>query len=263
MQLIVTRILRQARARRNTSDIPGFVASFGDRSSVGITQAQTAQLAGVSRRWYNALESGRPKNYSDNFLQAVRRILDLSTEEWDIVYRITRGRVPNSAPVSPLSGLLPDAIRDLVEQSPTWALYVNDHRWDVLAYNAKTREYFPWIRHGLNVMEWALTWPEARAQLIDWQDEWALPMIAQLRLHAEQWPQDARLQAVIGTVMADPIAGKLWNAPNLPAITHPASHQPRRLYLPRQGGKEFAIRLLPFTPMELPSCRLMAITPVK
>jgi hypothetical protein len=220
-------------------------------------------LLASGRRWYNALEAGRPANYSDNFLQAVRRILDLNAEEWDIVYRITRGRAPTAAPVSPLSGLLPDVIRNLVEQSPTWALYVSDYRWDVLTYNAKTQDYFPWMRHGLNVMEWALTWPEARAQLINWQDDWALPMIAQLSVHAEQWPDDARLKAVISMVKADPAAGRLWDAPNLPVITHPASHQSRRLYLPGQGGEEFAIRLVPFTPMEFPSCRLMAIAPAE
>ncbi|MEU6416000.1 MmyB family transcriptional regulator [Streptomyces spiralis] len=257
----VTRVLRRARARCDTSNIPGFTAAFGDRTTAGITQEETARLAGVSRRWYNALESGRPANYSDGFLQAVRRILDLNSDEWDIVYRVTRGRAPAEAPVSPLTALVPDTVRDLVEHSQTWALYLSDHRWDVLAYNAKTLEVFPWMMYGLNVMEWALTWPEARTQLIGWQDEWALPMIAQLRVHAEQYHNDHRLQAVISSVRSDPTARKLWDAPNLPSMTHPASHRPRRLYMRGKGGKEFAVRLLAFTPTELPSCRLMAIKP--
>ncbi|MEV7886931.1 MmyB family transcriptional regulator [Streptomyces sp. NPDC002817] len=259
--LIVTRILQQARARRNTSDIPGFDAAFGARLAPGITQDQTATLAGVSRRWYNSLEAGRPANYSDAFLQAVRRILDLNDEEWDIVYRVTRGHAPAAAPVSHLGALLPDPIRAFIQESRTWALYLNDHRWDVLAYNAKTLEYFPWMRYGLNVMEWALTWPEARTQLVNWKDEWALPMIAQLRVHAEQWRNDERLRVVIETVRADPTARKLWDAPDLPTLTHPASNQPRRLYLARQGGQEFSIRFIAGTPSELPSCRMMAVTP--
>ncbi|MEW1599362.1 helix-turn-helix domain-containing protein [Streptomyces sp. NPDC093808] len=260
---IITHILRQARSRRDTSDIPGFAAAFGERSAPGITQEETAQLAGVSRRWYNALESGRPANYSDTLLQAVRRILDLTAEEWHVVYRVTRGQTPTEAPVSPLTGLLPDAVRELVEHTQSWAFYLSDHRWDILAYNAKTLDIFPWMMYGLNIMEWALTWPEARTQLIDWQDEWALPMIAQLRVHAEQYRTDERLQAVIDTVRSDATARKLWDAPNLPSITHPASHRPRRLYLARQGGREFAVRFLAFTPMELPSCRLMAVTPAE
>ncbi|AKN73680.1 hypothetical protein QR97_31540 [Streptomyces sp. PBH53] len=260
----ISRILRQARARRDTSDIPGFTAAFGVRSRPGITQEETAKLAGVSRRWYNALESGRPANYSDAFLQAVRRILDLSSDEWHIVYRLTRGHTPIETPVSPLTELLPDSVRDLVEQSEKWPLYVSDHRWDVLVYNAKILEIFPWMTYGLNVMEWALTWPEARTQLIDWQTEWASPMVAQLRVHAEQYRSDQRLQAVIEVVLRDPVARKLWDSPDLPLnVTHPVSHRPRRLYLPRQGGRQFAVRLMAFTPIELPSCRLMAITPAE
>jgi transcriptional regulator with XRE-family HTH domain len=209
----ISRILRQARARRDTSDIPGFSAAFGGRSRLGITQEEAAKLAGVSRRWYSALESGRPANYSDAFLQAVRRILDLTSDEWHIVYRLTRGHAPAEAPVSPLTALLPDSVRDLVIHSEKWPLYVSDHRWDVLVYNPKILEIFPWMTYGLNVMEWALTWPEARTQLINWREEWAYPMMAQLRVHAEQYRGDQRLQEVIEVVHRDPVARKLWNSP--------------------------------------------------
>ncbi|MFD4553538.1 XRE family transcriptional regulator [Streptomyces sp. NPDC058469] len=258
---IVTRILKQARARRNTSDIPGFEAAFGTCRTVGITQDQTAQLAGVSRRWYGSLEGARPGNYSDALLHAVRRILALNDEEWDIVYRVTRGHAPAAAPVSQLGALVPEAFRAFIEDSDTFAVYLNDHRWDVLAYNAKTLELFPWMKYGLNVMEWALTWPEARTQLINWEEEWAKPMMAQLLVHSDQWRTDERLWAVIETVRADPTARKLWNAPDLPAITHPASEQPRRLYLAGQGDQEFTVHFMTGTPDALPTCRLMVVTP--
>lgn len=52
------------------------------------------------------------------------------------------------------------------------------------------------MRYGLNVMEWALTWPEARTQLVDGEEEWAMPMLAQLRVPAAQWCTDERLRAV-------------------------------------------------------------------
>ncbi|MEV6512926.1 helix-turn-helix domain-containing protein [Streptomyces sp. NPDC051642] len=260
---IVTRILQQARARRDTSDIPGFEAAFRAGQPSGITQEQVARLAGVSRRWYGSLEAGRPANYSDAFLQAVRRILDLDDEEWGIVYRVTRGHAPAVAPVSHLGALLPDAFRAFIEESRTWAVYLNDYRWDVLAYNAKTLEYFPWMQYGLNVMEWALAWPEARTQLVNWEEDWAKPMMAQLRVHAEDWRTDERMRAVVEAVRVDPTARKLWDAPDLPAITHPASEQSRRLYLAGRGDQEFAIRFIAGTPDELPSCRLMVVTPAE
>jgi len=199
--------------------------------AVGITQGQVARLADVSRYWYGALEAGRPGNYSDACLHAVRWVLDLRDEEWKIVCRVTRGHGPAAAPVSQLGPLLPDTFRAFVEESRTWAVYLNDRRRGVLAYNAKTVEYFPWMRYGFNVMEWALTWLEACTQLADWDEEWAMPMMARLRVHAAHCRTDERLRAVIETVRADPAARKLWDAPDLPAITHPVSEQPRRPYL--------------------------------
>ncbi|MGW2720420.1 MmyB family transcriptional regulator [Streptomyces sp. NPDC001492] len=261
--LLLTRILRQARARRNTSDIPGFTSMFGTGFARGITQDQTAQLAGVSRRWYNSLESGRPANYSDGFLHRIRAVLALDDDEWVIVYRIARGRSPAATLASPPNQLLPPALLALVEQSKTWGIYLSDQRWDVLACNEKIQEYFPWMGSGPNVVEWVLTWPGARAQLINWQTDWALPTIAALRVNAEQWPNDERLQEVIKTVRLDPTVCKLWNAPDLPAVIHPASSSPRRLYLPQQEDKEFAIRIVSLTPMEVPACRLIAITPAE
>jgi hypothetical protein len=103
------------------------------------------------------------------------------------------GHAPAAAPVSQLGPLLPDTFCALVEESRTWAIYLNDRRWDVLAYNAKTVEYFPWMRYGFNVLEWALTWLEACTQLVDWDEEWAMPMMAQLRVHAAQWRTEERL----------------------------------------------------------------------
>ncbi|MFJ7969414.1 hypothetical protein [Streptomyces sp. NPDC096324] len=130
---------------------------------------------------------------------------------------------------------LPLALVTLVEQSPTWCIYLRDRRWDLLAYNSTMKEYFPQVAKGRNVVEWVLTWPEARDQLINWREEWALPAIAALRADAEQWPRDERLAEVIEAVRLDPVARKLWNSPDLPAVSYPASSTPRRLYLPRQG----------------------------
>lgn len=108
------------------------------------------------------------------------------------------------------------------------------------------------MRYSFNVMERALTWFEACTQLVDWEEEWAMPMPAQLRAHAVRWRTDERLRAVIETVRADPAARKLWDAPDLPAITHPVSEQPRSLYLTGRGGQEFSIRFVAGTSDERP-----------
>ncbi|MET8980925.1 helix-turn-helix domain-containing protein [Streptomyces sp. NPDC004539] len=260
---LLTRILRQARARRVTADVPGFNDLYGAKLAHGITQQQTARLAGVSRRWYGNLEAGRPKNYSDAFLYAVRRILDLDDDEWSIVYGITRGRAPNAIRSGPSAHRPSPALLSLVEQSPTWGIYLSNHRWDLLACNKKVQEYFPWMSDGVNVVEWVLTSPEARIQLIDWRESWALPSMAALRVHAEKWPYDERLQEIIEKVRLDPTARQMWNDADLPTVTYPVSSSPRRLYLPQYGGKEFLVRILVLEPLELPSCRLVALAPAE
>ncbi|MGJ5898392.1 helix-turn-helix domain-containing protein [Streptomyces niveiscabiei] len=262
-QLLITRILRQARARRDTADVPGFSALFGVKLTRGITQQQTAKLAGVSRRWYGNLEAGHPGNYSDPFLYAVRHVLDLDADEWDIVYNTVRGRAPHVTHFGPPVPKLSPALLSLVEQSPTWGIYLSNHRWDLLACNKKIQEYFPWMADGANVVEWVLTSPEARTQLIDWRESWALPSMAALRVHAEKWPQDERLQEIIEKVRLDPTARRMWNDADLPTVTYPVSSSPRRLHLPRYGGKEFTVRILVLEPLELPNCRLVALTPAE
>ncbi|MEU1073629.1 MULTISPECIES: XRE family transcriptional regulator [unclassified Streptomyces] len=260
----ITRILKNARARRDPRDIPGAEALLGRRVRPGLTQIDVARLVNASSRWVRALENGEPRNYSDAFLGAVRRILNLNDTEWDLVYRLSRHRTPPPPGQQP-SGVrharMPAAIRTLLERLP-FPAYICDYRWDVLGYNARMAADFPWLLHGLNVMLWALTYPEARNQLIDWERGWAAPMMAQLRVHAEQWRHDAGMRAVLDTVLADPDARRLWNSSDLPALSHPDSAVPRRLYLPRQGEKEFSVVLVTMTPDAMPACRLMILIPV-
>jgi len=116
---------------------------------------------------------------------------------------------------------------------------------------------------GANVVEWVLTSPEARTLLIDWRESWALPSMAALRVHSERWPDDERLHDVIEKVRIDPTARKMWNDRDLPTVTYPVSSSPRRLHLPHYGGKEFSVRILVLEPLELPTCRLVALTPAE
>ncbi|MGW1194459.1 MmyB family transcriptional regulator [Streptomyces sp. NPDC002536] len=116
--------------------------------------------------------------------------------------------------------------------------------------------------HDVNVMEWVFTYPEARTQLINWESDWAMPMMAQLRLHAERWPADQRMKIVIDAIFADSTAKALWNSPKLPTLSHPPAAATRKLYLPRRGAKEFEVSLLTMKVDELSSCRLMTVRPL-
>ncbi|MET9544184.1 XRE family transcriptional regulator [Streptomyces sp. NPDC006627] len=264
-QQTITRVLRQARSRIDPRDIPGFAAVLGPRHKPGLTQDDVSHLLGVSTKWYRNLELGKPLNYSPTFLRAVRRLLKLNDVEWDTIWQLVHDRkTPDAQPArAPRVGdELPASLRAFI-QAQRWPTYLCDYRWDLLAYNSAALGDYPWMLHGTNVMEWALTYPEARTQLIRWEQDWAIPMIAQLRLHAEHWVGDLGMQALIKRVCADPVARGLWNAPHLPTLSHPDAASTRKLYLPRQGTREFEVTLLTMKVDDLPSCRLMTVIPMQ
>ncbi|MFF5273756.1 XRE family transcriptional regulator [Streptomyces sp. NPDC000133] len=264
--LTITRILRSARARIDPARIPGFAARFGPRSKPGLTQGEVAQLLGGSDpRWYRDLELGKPRNFSPAFLRSVRRILALDDAEWEAVWRLAGGsHSVDGGGMDPLvSGdSLPDAVVAFVE-GQQWPALLCDRRWDVLACNAAAAQGSPWMRRGFNLLEWTLTYPDARFQLINWEFDWAMPLAAQLRLHSEQWPEDERIQSLVGVIRSDPRGREMWDAPKLPTPSHPDASESRRLFLPHHGGREFEVTLLSLTVDDIPSSQLLVAMPAR
>lgn len=259
----ITRVLRQARGRLNPRDIPGFTATFGPKDGPGLTQSEVAHLLGVSTKWYRSLELGKPRTYSKQFLQAVRRVLKLNQEEWETVWRLTQGRpAPDTAPRPTTVDAIPPSLRRFID-AQSWPAYLCNRRWDLLHYNSAALRDYPWILHGTNVMIWVLTYPEARTQLIDWERDWAIPMIAQLRYHAELWKEDFGLQTLVSEVLADPVARALWDSPDLPVMPHPSATATRKLYLPRRGAEEFEVLLLTMQVDDMPANRMMIVIPAE
>ncbi|MFF9001521.1 helix-turn-helix domain-containing protein [Streptomyces achromogenes] len=262
----ITRVLRQARRRVDPRDIPGAAALLGPQNGPGLTQDAVAKLLGISAKWYRSLELGKPRTFSKTMLEGVRRILALTEDEWETVWQLTYGRPAcdageNGAPARrPARQTPPRAVRQFVEVQP-WPAYLRDSRWEVALYNRAASRAFPWMLYGTNVAVWVLTYPEARTQLIRWEEDWAIPMIAELRLEAERRGNDLGLQAVIRTVQSDPAARRLWDSPDLPAVSHPSAAQSRSLYLPREGTREFEISVLTMRVEDMPSHRLTVIVP--
>ncbi|MGW1107349.1 MmyB family transcriptional regulator [Streptomyces sp. NPDC002540] len=222
-------------------------------------------LGGSDPRWYRDLELGKPRNFSPSFLRSVRRTLALDEAEWEAVWRSAGGSWPVDGRGADLLGpgdSLPESVVAFVEDQ-RWPALLCDRRWDVLAWNAVAAHGSPWVRRGLNIMEWTLTHPEARHQLIDWEIDWAMPVAAQLRLQSERWPKDVRIQALVEAVCSDPRGYEIWNSPKLPTPSRPGVSALRRLYLPHQENREFDVNLLSLTVDDIPSSRLLVVVPAQ
>ncbi|MFK0120105.1 helix-turn-helix domain-containing protein [Streptomyces sp. NPDC090994] len=260
-QPTLTRILRKARQRVDPHSVPEVVAALGPRNGPGLTQAEVAHLLGVSVKWYRSLELGKPLTFSKGLLENVARILNLSADEWSTVWRLTHGRLSSDTDRAPSYHRTPPAaVQRFVEGQP-WPAYLCDHRWDLMAYNKEAAQDFPWVLDGANVMMWALTDPEARRLLVEWEDDWAPAPMALLQLQAELRSDDAGLQSIIRAVHADAVARRLWNSTALPTVSRLKSDCPRRILLPRKGKEPFWVSLLTAPIDDMPSCHLTAVIP--
>ncbi|MFI1799416.1 helix-turn-helix domain-containing protein [Streptomyces sp. NPDC020379] len=176
--------------------LPGFTARYGRRSRRSLTQDDVSRLIGFSSRWYSNLERGVPTPYSDAFLDGIARVLELSDDERHTLYTYTVKRNPPAGPRVDTS-IIDPALARFIHMQP-YPCYVSDQGWDIPIYNKAAAEQWRWMAHGVNVMLWALTQPEARLQLIDWETSWAIPMAAQLHLAMHNNPDHERLREVVG-----------------------------------------------------------------
>ncbi|WP_437009861.1 MmyB family transcriptional regulator [Streptomyces sp. enrichment culture] len=255
--------MREARQRVEPDSLPEAVAAFGPRKGPGLTQAEVAHLLGVSAKWYRSLELGKPLTFSKGLLENVARILQLSSDEWNTVWRLTHGRLSSDTDRAPSAHRSPSAaVQRFVEGQP-WPAYLCDHRWDLVTYNKAAAQDFPWVLDGANVMVWALTDPEARRLLVRWEHDWAPALMALLQLQAELRSDDAGLQSVVRAVLADAVARRLWSSTRLPTISRFRTDCPRRVLLPRRGKEPFWVSLLTAPIDDMPSCHLTALVPAE
>ncbi|MGW0731900.1 MmyB family transcriptional regulator [Streptomyces sp. NPDC002851] len=249
-------MLKAWREARDPAAVPGFTARYGTRRRKGLTQAEVAQLAGVTEGWYGKLERGTAGHVGEELLDRVVRILDLDEAQRAHLYFEANGCSPVLRP-RPGASVIDPFLSAIIHRLP-WPAYSFDSRWDLRVFNEAAARDFPWMLHGINVMIWALTYPEARLQLIDWEETWAKPMASQLRLAHKANRGDARLTEVYNSIKErDEVARRILEH-DVTAVTHPDGDR-RRLYLPHQH-EEAEVEFVTLPRMR-DSTRLMVVMP--
>ncbi|MGG2462854.1 helix-turn-helix domain-containing protein [Streptomyces sp. RGM 3693] len=249
-----SRLLLHIRACCDGNKVPGLITG-SPATRLGITQDHMARLTGVTAGWYRQLEKGRQAP-SAEWIETLVRALVLDEGQRHSLYLYGIGVEPPSRSRPDRSNLHPTA--DALVQVQPWTAYVSDFAWDVMTMNETAGREWPWMRNGVNVMVWALTYPEARMQLINWEEDWAKPMASQLRLHHQANPDHVRLNEVIKEIKErDQVAARILEN-DLTTVHHP-DKQRRRAYLPGHGDTVFEVTFLCYTPMADPSLRLMIV----
>lgn len=183
------------------------------RRAPGLTQHQVDQLLGQPIRTCYLLESGHNTNPSDDLLRAVARLYRLDEHEWVLLYRYAREEEPPRHLYPETGYQVPAAWQAAVDGIQHMA-YVGDAAWNVIAYNKHWASMFPSGVCPENTLRWMCLSDEARTVLTDWEREWAPRVLPQLR-GALAARRDPTLQQLEADVLADPVAGPLYEAPGV------------------------------------------------
>ncbi|MCX5384494.1 helix-turn-helix domain-containing protein [Streptomyces sp. NBC_00083] len=197
------------------------------RRSPGLSQAQVAQALFVTERTYGHLERGEMPAPSQGFLDSVCKVLRLEEGERTALYIYALGYEPPT-PLDPTSGTsVAPAWQKAVNEVTGQPCYINDVAWNLLAYNDDFVSIFPQVEGEAprvpeqNLIRWMLLREDAREHhLVDWEEQWAGPVAAQLRAAVATHPQNKDLQQLHEEVSEDPVSGPIYRTHNV-AFRHP------------------------------------------
>lgn len=256
----ITRLLRAWRARVDARHLPELRGVF-PRPGRRLSQKHVARMTGVSEGWYRALEAGRRQDFSENFLLRVAGALRLSEAETLTLFMAVTGRRP------PEFGRcrrdLPPGVKALLEQQVSYPAYLSDGAWNIVAANSLMGEWFPWVLcPKANLMRWALLDPEAREQMLDWEDSCARVYLAMLRVASNSNPGNTELHDLVQEILAsDADCRRIW-AEEYDVVEHRDGHV-FRLRLPYHGGAEVRVTTHVLLPIQRPDLRFVFITPLE
>jgi transcriptional regulator with XRE-family HTH domain len=202
--------LRSRRERTDPAAV-GF-SSAGRRRTAGLRREELSSLAGVAISWLAKLEQGRANAVSPDVLDALSQALQLDAAERAHLFALAGLRsVATDAPIPRVTPAL-RALLDALEPNPAYLL---DRAWNIVAWNQAEIDLFPGLRDHAgvpNLVELVFTDP-ALAQLMVDHDQECVRMVAQLRSHAVDWPNDPELDDLIERLQEQsPRFAELWAA---------------------------------------------------
>lgn len=178
----------------------------------GLTQREVVEALGNpigERQWRNLERCERrwPRHIAD----AYARLLRLEGRSLRVFY----GAVGHRAAAQTITGELTEAERFMLSRAfarcTPW--YICDELWDIRATNTALTAAVPQLMPGVNVMEFVLRNPLARRICADWYENWAAPMVHQLRntlLNSAGERREGLLAVARACCAANPPVEELW-----------------------------------------------------
>lgn len=237
------------RARRADASMEPPGGHLARRRVTGLRREEVAAASGVSVDYYIRLEQGREANPSDSVLEALARVLRLTPDATEHLYRLRKRTSPPMREEQRGGAELIDRMDALVEAVRPNPAYVLDRLSCMVAANAEGLALYDGFAdlasEQRNTCRYLLTDPRARTIFVEWE-ELARGAVAHLRAANADDLQDRDLQSLVTELSgASSLFDEWWRghlvARRRTAISHvrtPEGIVARRhevLYLPEDG----------------------------
>lgn len=210
--------LKSRRSRLQPEDVG--LTDYGVRRRVpGLRREELARLAGVSAAYYTRLEQGQSVRASEQVLDALAGALRLTEDERAHLRHLADpGRIRRRGPARAENAR--PGIRQLLAGLGDAPAILMDRRSDVLAWSRMGRalvaDHLPEQSPDRpaerpNLQRMLFLDPHTRELYTHWDEE-AQRAVANLRLAAGRYPDDARLAALVGELLINsPEFEALWS----------------------------------------------------
>ncbi|AEW93826.1 MULTISPECIES: helix-turn-helix domain-containing protein [Streptomycetaceae] len=218
--------LRARRALIRPEDVG--LPDYGPRRVPGLRRDEVALLVGVSTDYYIRLEQGRERHPSDQVLRAIAGALRLDDAAAAHLYRL--GMPVFGTKTSTSTTVAPELLR-LMEGMQDVPAFLVGAAQDVLAANAMARELYCGFARYDNLLRMIFLDPYAKEFYADWEAA-ARIAVGNLRASSSQFPEDERIQRVVGELtLRSPAFTNLWARYEV----RPRTHEDKHFRHPRVG----------------------------
>lgn len=200
----------------------------GRRRAPGLRREELSGLAGISVDYLTRLEQGRATSPSAQVVEALARSLRLSDAERDLLFRLAGLSAPGPGVVATR---IPPSLQRLLDRLAGTPLVVYDAAWNLIVANAPydalmgdTSSLRGNERNGV----WRhVVGPGSRAvQTRSEHDEQVARLVADLRMTAANYPNDAGLRRLVADLRAaSPRFVELWETAAHPAPAEQSRHK--------------------------------------
>lgn len=201
------------------------------RRTPGLRREEVAVLAGVGVSWYQWLEQGRDITVSGHVLDAVSRVLKLTSAERRHLY-VLAGLNPPALEVAPGDRDMCHGLQRLIDAWMPFPAHIMDVYWNTVMYNDAASLVLG-MRPEIvqNCLVAFFTDPVYMARSPHWE-EIAVDVVAQFRAACTEHPEDEGFQAVVEQARElSPHFTRLWERQDV----RPAGQLRKRMEHPVVG----------------------------